>query len=215
MEEVQSEQEKTMETEEKRNVAHQLAESFPKFVVNALIAFGIVLFYLFVIPLFLVLDTFALFVIEGPQPIILTGYSLLRVGVLLVALVFGVQAVIQFAKFADALVDYIVSRLPGMRSTDRGRLRRIPLDLIYILFILVIYVLVAPLLSSAVFPIPVLYPVFQGVVVAVVLYFVLSFMYDIAKTIHRAAKRSIDRFSKRIAKRFEDEEPEPIPESEY
>ncbi len=141
--------------------------------------------------------------------VILTGYSLLRIGVLLVILLFGIEALIQFAKSADAFSDFIMSRLPGMRSTDRAHPRRIPLNLIYIFMILAVYVIVSPIFLPNMFPIPVLQPYFQILAVALVLFFVLTFIYDIAKSIQKSAKRGIDNFGKRLASRYEgDEEPE-------
>jgi hypothetical protein len=141
--------------------------------------------------------------------IVLTGYSLIRIGVLLVILLFGIEALMQFAKSADAFSDYIIARLPGMRSTDRHHPRRIPLNLIYIFMILAVYVIVSPIFIPGMFPIPVLQPYFQVLAVALVLFFVLVFIYDLAKSIQKSAKRGIDRFGKRLARRYEDAEEEP------
>lgn len=202
--------------EEKRNLGQEMAVSFPKFLLNGIIVIILGLFYLFIVPFFVILDQYPLLpIVVPPLPdvVVLTAYSLMRVGVLLVILLFGVEAILQFAKFADALVDYIMSRLPGMRSTDRKHLRRIPLDIIYIFFILVIYIIVSPILVSGAFPIPALQLPFQILAVSIVLFFVLTFLYDLAKSIQKSAKRGIDNFGKRLGRRFE-EEPKETP-AEY
>ncbi|MFX1576034.1 MAG: hypothetical protein ACFFCF_02565 [Promethearchaeota archaeon] len=210
-EKTESEEEKKIE--EKRNVAKQLATSFPKFIINGLIALGIGLFYIFVIPLFIVLDSYPILILptvwDPAGVIILSGYSLIRIGILLVILLFGIEALLQFARSADAFSDYIISRLPGMRSTDRYHPRRIPLNLIYIFMVLAVYVIVSPIFITGIFPIEVLQPYFQVLAVALVLFFVLVFIYDLAKSIQKSAKRGIDKFGKRLARRYEDEEKEP------
>ncbi len=215
-EEESSEIEEKKGKEEKRNIAQQMAESLPKFLINSIIVVGIALFYFFVTPLFIILDVFPLLdLVTGAIVIQITGFSLLRMGVLLIIILFGVEAIKEFAKFADALVDFIVSRLPGMRSMDRATVRRIPLDLIFILFILVLYILVQPVFDPAFFPIPTLSVPFQIFAVSVVLFFVLTFLYDIAKSIQKSAQRGIDNFGKRIGARFEEDEEEPRIEGEY
>ena len=218
-EEEQQELEEERKTEEKRNVAKQLATSFPKFLVNGLIVIGLGLFYIFVIPLFAMLDAFPILVLPtilDPAGIILTGYSLIRIGVLLVILLFGIEALLQFARSADAFSDYIISRLPGMRSTDRYHPRRIPLNLIYIFMILAVYVIVSPILLPGLFPMQGLQPYFHILAVALVLFFVLTFVYDLAKSIQKSAKRGIDKFGKRIARRYEvDDEGSEKMEADY
>ncbi|MDO8122860.1 MAG: hypothetical protein Q6364_00555 [Candidatus Hermodarchaeota archaeon] len=216
-EKVELEEEKAKE--EKRNVAKQLATSFPKFVLNGLIAIAIGLFYLFIVPLFQpVLDAYPILVIYTlvlPGVIILTGYSILAIGILLVILLFGIEAIMQFARSADAFAEFVISRLPGMRSSDSKHPRRIPLDLIYIFFILVVYVIISPIFLTGNFPIPLLEPSFQIIAVAFVLFFVLVFVYDLAKSIQKSAKRGIDRFGARLGRRYEDrDEPEKI-ETDY
>ncbi len=213
MSEEQRDEQEAKALEEKRNVAKQLVTSFPKFIINGLIVIGLGLFYIFAVPLFILLEIYPILVLPTlampTGEVILTGYSLLRIGVLLVILLFGIEALIQFAKSADAFSDFIMSRLPGMRSTDRAHPRRIPLNLIYIFMILAVYVIVSPIFLPNMFPIPVLQPYFQILAVALVLFFVLTFIYDIAKSIQKSAKRGIDNFGKRLASRYEgDEEPE-------
>ncbi|MFW9831827.1 MAG: hypothetical protein ACFFD8_08630 [Candidatus Thorarchaeota archaeon] len=204
--------------EEKRNVAKQMATSFPKFLVNGLIVIGLGLFYLFIIPFFVLLDQYPLLILETfvlPNIIVLTGYSLLRIGVLLVILLFGIEAIMQLARSVDALVEYLMSRLPGMRSTDRHHPRRIPLDLIYIFFALVVYIIISPIFLPGQFPIDVLQPYFQLLAVSIVLFFVLTFIYDLAKSIQKSSKRGIDNFGKRIGGRFEDDLEQDKTEPEY
>ena len=219
-EEEKAELEEEKAKEEKRNVAKQLATSFPKFILNGLIAIALGLFYLFIVPLFQpVLDLYPILVIYTlvPTPgfIVLTGYSLIAIGVLLVILLFGIEAIMQFAKSADAFAEFVISRLPGMRSSDSKHPRRIPLDLIYIFFILVVYVIISPIFLPGNFPIPLLEPYFQIIAVAFVLFFVLVFVYDLAKSIQKSAKRGIDRFGARLGRRYEDrDEPERV-ESDY
>ena len=159
-EEEPTELEEEKRTEEKRNVAKQLATSFPKFLINALIVIGVGLFYFFAVPLFIALDGYPMLVIHAfdfmtgsPVIVVLTGYSLIQVGVLLVILLFGIEALLQLAKSADAFVDYLTSRLPGMRSSDREHPRRIPLDIIYIFFTLVVYILISPIFLTGTFPV--------------------------------------------------------------
>ncbi len=201
------EQEEEKKKEEKRNVAKQLTTSFPKFLLNGLIVIGLGLFYIFVVPLFVLLDYYPILVLptiwDPTGIIILTGYSLIRIGVLLVILLFGIEALMQFARSADAFSDYIISRLPGMRSTDRYHPRRIPLDLIYIFMVLAVYVIVSPIFLPGMFPIIVLQPYFQILAVAIVLFFVLVFIYDLAKSIQKSAKRGIDNFGNRLGRRYE------------
>jgi hypothetical protein len=194
--------------EERRNLKREMAESLPRFLLNALIVLGVALLYLFVTPWFFVLDQFPLLtvVLSYGEPVMLTGFSLLRVGVLLVIILFGVEAVKEFAKFADAVTDFVISRLPGMRSADRGTVRRIPLDVIYLLFIIIVYTLVQPIFLPGVFPIAALAFAFQWLVVALVLAFALTFVYDLAKSIQKSAKRGIDNFGERVASRVKDEE---------
>jgi hypothetical protein len=216
-EEERSEVEEEKRKEEKRNVAKQLATSFPKFLINGLIVIGLGLFYFFAVPIFIALDGYPMFVINAfdfvsgsPVIVILTGYSLIQVGVLLVILLFGMEALLQLVKSADAFVDYIMSRLPGMRSIDRGHTRRIPLDIIYIFFTLVVYILISPIFQTGTFPVATLQGYFHFITVALVLFFVLTFLYDLAKSIQKSAKRGIDKFGKRLGRRFEeDEEAEP------
>ena len=209
-EEEREEHEEERRKEEKRNVAKQLATSFPKFLINGLIVIGLGLFYIFIIPLFFILDLYPILVLptlwDPSGIIVLTGYSLIRIGLLLVILLFGIEALLQFARSADAFSDYIISRLPGMRSTDRHHPRRIPLNLIYIFMILAVYVIVSPILLPGMFPIDVLQPYFQVLAVALVLFFVLIFIYDLAKSIQKSAKRGIDDFGKRLGRRYEDGE---------
>jgi hypothetical protein len=219
-EEERTELEDEKKIEEKRNVAKQLATTFPKFLINGLIVIGVGLFYIFLTPLFIGLDSYPILVLptiwDPSGLIILTGYSLIRIGVLLVILLFGIEALMQFARAADAFSDYVISRLPGMRSTDRHHPRRIPLDLIYIFMVLAVYVIVSPIFLPGVFPILVLQPYFQMLAVAIVLFFVLVFIYDLAKSIQKSAKRGIDKFGHRLARRYEakDEETEQI-DSDY
>ncbi len=218
-EEEKAELEEENAKEEKRNVAKQLATSFPKFVLNGLIAIAIGLFYLFIVPLFQpVLNAYPILVIYTLVPsgvIVLTGYSILAIGILLVILLFGIEAIMQFARSADAFAEFVISRLPGMRSADSKHPRRIPLDLIYIFFILVVYVIISPIFLTGNFPIPLLEPYFQIIAVAFVLFFVLVFVYDLAKSIQKSAKRGIDRFGARLGRRYEDhDEPEKI-ETDY
>ena len=199
--------------EERRNVAREMAESLPKFLVNALIVLAVSLFYWFVTPLFILLDAYPLLdMVTFGTVVVVTGYSLLRIGVLLVIVFFGVEAVKEFAKMADALCDFVVSRLPGMSSKDRATVRRIPLDLIYVLFVIVVYVLVQPIFLPGIFPIEVLRVPFQVLAVSLVLFFVLTFLYDLAKSIQKSAKRGIDNFCKRIADRLSPEETPPAEE---
>lgn len=215
-EEEVSETEEKKRKEEKRNIAREMAESFPKFLINAVIVLGVTLFYFFVTPLFITLDLFPIMsLVSYGIPILITGYSLLRTGVILIIILFGVEALKEFAKFADVLVDFIISRLPGMRSTERATVRRIPLDLIYILFTLVIYIIIQPVFDPSFFPIPSLAIPFQILAVSIVLFLILTYLYDIAKSIQKSAKRGINNFGKRLAGRFEDEEPTPRSESEY
>ncbi|MFX0167885.1 MAG: hypothetical protein ACFE89_00895 [Candidatus Hodarchaeota archaeon] len=218
-EEEGAELEEEKKKEEKRAVAKQLATSFPKFIINGLIVVGLGLFYIFAIPLFVNLDGYPLLVLQTlvvpSGVIILTGYSLIRIGLLLVILLFGIESLLQLAKSADALVDYIMSRLPGMRSTDREHPRRIPLDIIYIFFTLVVYILITPIFQPGQFAIPVLQPLFQNLAVGLVLFFVLSFTYDLAKSIQKSAKRGIDKFGKRLGSRFEGEEEPEKPDMDY
>ncbi len=217
-EEAKAELEEKKAREEKRNVAKQLATSFPKFLVNGLIVICLGLFYIFIVPFFFFLDQYPVIILETaipPGQEILTGYSLIQIGVLLVILLFGVEALLQLAKSADAFVDFIMSRLPGMRSTDRAHPRRIPLDLIYIFFTVVVYILISPIFLPGAFPISILQPYFQILAVSIVLFFVLSFLYDLAKSIQKSAKRGIDNFGKRLGGRFEDEDELEKPESEY
>ena len=113
-EEEKAELEEEKAKEEKRNVAKQLATSFPKFILNGLIAIALGLFYLFIVPLFQpVLDLYPILVIYTlvPTPgfIVLTGYSLIAIGVLLVILLFGIEAIMQFAKSADAFAEFVIS----------------------------------------------------------------------------------------------------------
>lgn len=194
--------------EERRNLKREMVESLPKFLLNALILLGVALVYFFVTPLFFVLDQLPLLtvVLSYGEPVMLTGFSLLRVGVLLVMILFGVESVKEFAKFADAATDFVLSRLPGMRSADRGTVRRIPLDVIYLLFIIIVYTLVQPIFLPGVFPIAALAFAFQWLVVALVLAFALTFVYDLAKSIQKSAKRGIDNFGERVASRVKDEE---------
>lgn len=203
----QIEEEKAQE--EKRNLTREIAESLPKFLINIIVVVGIVLFYWVVslTPWFSgALDQFPILDISTPTwTVELTGYSLLRVGIILVVVFFGVEAVKEFAKFADALVDFVISRLPGMRSTDRATVNRIPLDLIFLLFTLIVYILVQPIFAPAFFPIAALQPHFQIFAVCLVLFFVLTFLYDIAKTIQKSAKRGIDDFAKGLANRVSKE----------
>lgn len=221
-EEERAEVEEEKRKEEKRNVAKQLATSFPKFLINGIIVIGLGLFYLFAVPIFNTLDAYPMLVINAfdffsgsPVIVILTGYSLIQVGVLLVILLFGMEALIQLAKSADAFVDYLMSRLPGMRSTDRGHPRRIPLDIIYIFFTLVVYILISPIFLTGAFPVATLQGYFHFIAVALVLFFVLTFLYDLAKSIQKSAKRGIDKFGQRLGRRFEeDDEAEPS-ELEY
>lgn len=213
-EEERAELEEEKAKEEKRNVAKQLATSFPKFVLNGLIVIALGLFYLYILPIFRIfgLDSFPILVIYTLYPpgiVVLTGYTLLAIGILLVILLFGIEAIMQFAKSADAFSDFIISRLPGMRSTDRAHPRRIPLDLIYIFFVLVVYVIISPIFFPGVFPIPLLEPYFQVLAVAFVLFFVLVFVYDLAKSIQKSAKRGIDKFGARLGRRYEDQDEEP------
>lgn len=207
LEEIEAEEH--AEKAEQINVAHEIAESLPKFFLNVFVTIGIALFYFFVTPIFLVLDLYPLLVMDflfPSLPVIISGYNLLQIGVLLTIILFGVEAIIQFSKFASALVDYVVSRFPGMKSRERATVRRIPLDIIYILFIVVIFVLIQPALSPATFPILALQPYFQILAVCIVLYFVLTLMFDIAKSIQKSAKRGIDKWSKRLANRVIDED---------
>ncbi len=196
--------------EERSNVAREIAESLPKFFLNAIVTVLIALFYFFVIPIFLVLHFYPLLnmTLGTPTPItiMISGYNLLQLGVLLVIIYFGVEAVIQFAKFANAMVDFVVSRFPGMKSRERATIRRIPLDLIYILFVLVIFILIRPALDIVTFPITALQPFFELLAVSIVLYLVLTLMFDLAKSIQKSAKRGIDKWSKRLANRVSDEE---------
>jgi len=201
--------------EERRNLVREMAEALPKFIVNALIVVAVSLFYLFVTPLFILLDLYPLIdMVALGTVVVLTGYSLLRVGVLLVIVFFGVEALKEFAKLADALCDFVVSRLPGMSSKDRATLRRIPLDLIYVLFTIVVYVLVQPFLLPGIFPVPFLQVPFQVLAVSIVLFFVLTFLYDLAKSIQKSVKRGVDRFCKRLADRISPEEEETLEEGE-
>jgi hypothetical protein len=192
--------------EEKRNLKREIAESLPKFLINLIVVVAIVLFYWFVslTPWFSgALDVYPILDISTPiWTVILTGYSLLRAGIILVVVFFGVETVKEFAKLADALIDFVISRLPGMRSTDRATVRRIPLDLIFLLFTLVVFILVQPIFDPAFFPIAILQPYFQIFAVSLVLFFVLTFMYDIAKSIQKSAKRGIDDFAEGVADRF-------------
>jgi hypothetical protein len=213
-EEEMKEKEEESKKDEKRKVAKQLATSFPKFLINGLIVIAVGLFYIFAVPLFTFLDLYPILVLptvwSPTGTVILTGYSLIRTGVLLVILLFGIEALMQFARSADAFSDYIISRLPGMRSTDRYHPRRIPLDIIYIFMILAVYVIVSPIFIPGMFPIDVLQPYFQILAVSIVLFFVLIFIYDLAKSIQKSAKRGIDRFGARLASRYEtDDEEEP------
>lgn len=218
-EEEKSELELEKSTEEKQKVAKQLATSFPKFLINGLIVIGLGLFYLFIIPFFISLDQFPLLVLDTVYPIpsnvVLSGYSLIRIGVLLVILLFGIEALMQLSKSAGAFVDYVMSRLPGMRSTDREHPRRIPLDLIYIFFTLVVYILISPIFLPGVFPILALQSYFQILAISFVLFFVLAFLYDLAKSIQKSAKRGIDNFGKRLGGRFEAEEEVEKAESDF
>lgn len=217
-EEEKAELEDEKAKEEKHNVAQQMATSFPKFIINGLIVIGLGLFYLFFVPFFYLLDQYPLLILETiivPGTIVLSGYSLLRIGVLLVILLFGIEALIQLAKSANALVDYVMSRLPGMRSTDRHHPSRIPLDLIYIFFTLVVYILISPIFLPGQFPIDALQPFFQILAVSVVLFFVITFLYDLAKSIQKSAKRGIDNLGKRVGGRFEDEEEPEKTDSDY
>jgi hypothetical protein len=217
-EKAKAEVEEKKAREEKRNVAKQLATSFPKFLVNGFIVIGLGLFYIFIVPFFFFLDQYPLIILETaipPGQVILTGYSLIRIGVLLIILLFGIEALLQLAKSADAFVDYIMSRLPGMRSTDRAHPRRIPLDLVYIFFTVVVYILISPIFLPGAFPIPFLQPYFQILAVSIVLFFVLTFIYDLAKSIQKSAKRGIDNFGKRLGGRFEDEDVLETSEPEY
>ena len=207
-EEERTEQEEERQKEEKRNVAKQLVTSFPKFLINGLIVIGLGLFYIFLVPLFFILDLYPMLILptiwDPSEVIVLTGYSLIRIGVLLVILLFGIEALMQFVRSADAFSDYITSRLPGMRSTDRHHPRRIPLDLIYIFMVLAVYVIVSPIFLPGMFPIAVLQPYFQVLAVALVLFFILVFIYDLAKSIQKSAKRGIDNFGKKLGRRYED-----------
>ena len=100
--EEKAEREEGKKKEEKRNVAKQLATSFPKFLINGLIVLGLGLFYIFAVPLFFFLDSYPILVLptiwDPIGVIVLTGYSLIRIGVLLVILLFGIEALMQFAK---------------------------------------------------------------------------------------------------------------------
>lgn len=193
--------------EERRNLKREIVESLPKFLVNVLVLLAVVLVYVFLLPWFRALDMFPLLdIVAFGTTVIITGYSLLQSGVLLVIILFGVEALKEFAIFANAASDFVISRLPGMRSADRGTVRRIPLDVIYLLFVIIIYTLIQPVFLPGVFPIPALADLFQKFAVAVALFFVLFFVYDLAKSIQKSAKRGIDDFAKRVAGRFEDEE---------
>jgi hypothetical protein len=197
--------------EERGNVAREIAESLPKFFLNVIVTVFVTLFYFFVTPIFLVLDLYPLVAISlifWPLPIVISGYNLLQLGIVLVIIFFGVEAVIQFAKFANALVDFVVSRFPGMKSRERATIRRIPLDIIYILFVVVIFILIRPALDPLTFPILALQPFFELLAVCIVLYLVLTLMIDLAKSIQKSAKRGIDKWSKRLANRVADEERE-------
>ena len=220
-EEERTELEEEKQKEEKGNVAKQLVTSFPKFLINGLIVIGLGLFYFFAVPVFNTLDAYPMlvinaydFVTSSPVIVVLTGYSLIQVGVLLVILLFGIEALLQLAKSADAFVDYLMSRLPGMRSTDREHPRRIPLDIIYIFFTLVVYILISPIFLTGSFPIATLQGYFHFFAVSLVLFFVLMFLYDLAKSIQKSAKRGIDKFGKRLGQHFEEDEAEPS-ELEY
>lgn len=193
--------------EERRNLKREIVESLPKFLVNVLIVLGVVLVYVFLIPWFRVLDLFPLLdIVNFGTTVVITGYSLLQCGVLLVILLFGVEALKEFAAFANAATDFAISRLPGMRSADRGTVRRIPLDVIYLLFVVIIYTLIQPVFLPGVFPIPALADIFQKLAVALALVFLLVFVYDLAKSIQKSAKRGIDKFGKRVAGHVKDEE---------
>ena len=193
--------------EERRNLKREIVESLPKFLVNVLIVLGVVLVYVFLIPWFRVLDLFPLLdIINFGTTVVITGYSLLQCGVLLVILLFGVEALKEFAAFANAATDFAISRLPGMRSADRGTVRRIPLDVIYLLFVVIVYTLIQPVFLPGVFPIPALADIFQKLAVALALVFLLVFVYDLAKSIQKSAKRGIDKFGKRVAGHVKDEE---------
>jgi hypothetical protein len=193
--------------EERHNLKREIVESFPKFLVNVLIVLGVVLVYVFLIPWFRVLDQFPLLdIVNFGTTVVITGYSLLQCGVLLVILLFGVEALKEFAAFANAATDFAISRLPGMRSADRGTVRRIPLDVIYLLFVVIVYTLIQPVFLPGVFPIPALADIFQKLAVALALFFLLVFVYDLAKSIQKSAKRGIDKFGKRVAGHVKDDE---------
>jgi hypothetical protein len=193
--------------EEQHNLKREMVESLPKFLVNVLIMLGVVLVYVFLIPWFRVLDQFPLLdIVNLGTTVVITGYSLLQVGVLLVILLFGVEALKEFATFANAASDFAISRLPGMRSADRGTERRIPLDVIYLLFVIIVYTLIQPVFLPGVFPVPALADIFQKLAVALALFFLLVFVYDLAKSIQKSAKRGIDNFGRRVAGHVKDEE---------
>lgn len=195
--------------EERRNLKREIVESLPKFFLNVLVVLGVVLVYVFLLPWFRVLDNYPLLdIVSFGTSVIITGYSLLQCGVLLVILLFGVEALKEFAIFANAASDFTISRLPGMRSADRGTVRRIPLDVIYLLFVIIIYTLVQPVFLPGVFPIPALADIFQKLAVALALFFLLFFVYDLAKSIQKSAKRGIDNFGKRVARHVKDDEVE-------
>jgi hypothetical protein len=84
--------------------------------------------------------------------------------------------------------------------------RRIPLDVIYLLFVVIVYTLIQPVFLPGVFPIPALADIFQKLAVALALFFLLVFVYDLAKSIQKSAKRGIDNFGKRVAGHVKDEE---------
>jgi hypothetical protein len=193
--------------EERRNLKRELVESLPKFLLNVLIVAGIILVYVFLLPWFRVLDTFPLLdIVNFETETVITGYSLLQCGVLLIILLFGVEALKEFAIFANAASDFVISRLPGMRSADRGTVRRIPLDVIYLLFVVIIYTLIQPVFLPGVFPIAAFADIFQKLAVGLAVFFLLLFVYDLAKSIQKSAKRGIDDFGKRVANHIKDDE---------
>ena len=91
----QIEEEKAQE--EKRNLTREMAESLPKFLINTLVVIAVAIIYWFVTitTFFSVLDLFPLLsvTIDTTTIVSLTGYAILRVGLILVIIFFGVEAV--------------------------------------------------------------------------------------------------------------------------
>ncbi len=137
-------------------------------------------------------------------------FDLFNIGNLILIFLFAAKIAVDFGILLDKIMVMLVSRLPRQKASSKGTARRIPLDIVYIILLLVIGAIAYPYLVPFEIDAPIIYWIPMGIILTLA----LVILYDLTKTIYLITEKRIQRIADRFAEKLEKEKVVPVPPEE-